>query len=72
MTLKQVIKKLQEIDKANPNKRFKVAIDTRAAKERYNDVFDVVDIADFRIDLIEIADGDGFSTGRYQEFLLLS
>ena len=29
-------------------------------------------IADFKIDFVEIADGDGFSTGRYQEFLLLS
>lgn len=72
MTLKQLINKLQDIDKENPGKRLKVAIDTKEAKSKYNDVFDVVDVSDFRIDCIEIADGDGFSTGRYQEFLLLS
>ena len=72
MTLKQLIKKLQKIDSENPGKRLKVAIDTREAKAKYNDVFDIVDVDDFRIDYIEIADGDGFSTGRYQQFLLLS
>lgn len=66
------IKELQKIDKANPNKRLKVALDTKTAKERFNDVFEIVDVADFKIDFVEIADGDGFSTGRYQEFLLLS
>ena len=72
MTLKQLIKELQKIDRANPNKRLKVALDTKAAKERYNDVFSIVDVVDFNIDSVEIADGDGFGTGRYQTLLLLS
>lgn len=72
MTIKQLIKKLQDIDKQNPNKRLKVAIDTRAARDKFNDCFDIVGVDDFRIDLVEMGDGDGFGTGKYHTYLLLS
>ena len=72
MTLKSLIKELQRIDKENPNKRLKVALDTKTAKEKYNDVFEIVEISDFKIDLVEMGDGDGFSTDKYHQYLLLS
>lgn len=50
ITLKQYIKKLQEIDQKNENKRLKIAIDTTAARDKCNNVFTIVEADDFRID----------------------
>ena len=72
MTLKQLIKKLQKIDNENPKKRLKVSIDLKAASEKYNDCFNVVDVSGFRIDFVEMGDGDGFGTDKYHEMLLIN
>ena len=72
MTLKQLIKKLQKFDQDHPKKRFKVYIDTRAAKAKFNDVFEIVELTDMKVEYFEAGDGDGFGTDRYHETLCLS
>mgnify|MGYP003657334777 CR=1 FL=1 len=72
MTLTNLIKKLQKIKKENPNRRFKVFVDCKEAKEKLNDVFEIVEIDDAVVKSIEIGDGDGFGTERYSTSVILS
>lgn len=72
MTIKQLIKKLQKIEKEYPNKRLRVYCDTQEAKGKLNDVFEIVELDEVDVKLINMADGDGFLTGKDSLSIVLS
>jgi|TARA_R110000851_G_scaffold178469_1_gene325389 hypothetical protein len=72
MTIKQLIKALQKIDKESDGKRPKVYLNCQDAMDKYNGCFSVIEISEIKTEYIEMGDGDGWGTGRHSHVLTLS
>ena len=59
MTLGKLIKELQKLEKKHGSRR-DVSVECKSMYERYNCVFDIVNISKVRMEMVSKADGDGW------------
>lgn len=58
MTINQAIKNLQKLGKQH-GMRTIICADTQTLRDSCNDTWNIVDISDMKVELIELCDGDG-------------